>query len=126
MGMIVPAPVPPLPTCRAPVTVAPVATSRGTDPSIPLAVLVPSVASPLDLMGQMLLLQELAAARGEYSTPACVASAIFFGVTRVMTDIRRAELAAMGDWRRSGLCDQSCRSDGWHLGPSSDTAYITH
>jgi hypothetical protein len=71
VSTIMPPPVPPLSTYRAPVAVAPVAPRRGLDPWIPLAVQPAPIASPLDLMGQMLLLQQLAAARPRpQATPA--------------------------------------------------------
>jgi hypothetical protein len=57
----VPAYVPPV--AVPPVMVAPVPVSPGIDPWIPLAVRPAVVPSPLDLMTQMLVLQQLAAAR---------------------------------------------------------------
>ena len=80
LGTIVPAPVLGLPSYRAPVTVAPVtvepvAPRHGIDPSILLAGQPAPIARPSDFLEQMLLLQQLAAARREYTAPAGVAPA---------------------------------------------------
>lgn len=63
-GTPAPAPViPPMPLYAPPVYVAPGPTGRGIDPWIPLAVQPPPIANPNDLLGQLLLLQQLGAAR---------------------------------------------------------------
>lgn len=70
-------PVPPLTLYPAPVYIAPVPAGRGIDPWIPLAVRPPAVQSPLDVMTQLLLIQQLAAeARArQQQAPAYVAPA---------------------------------------------------
>ena len=62
------------PVYVAPVYVAPPAPrSGGIDPWIPLAGQPAPIARPSDFLGQMLLLQQLAAARSQYAAPAVVA-----------------------------------------------------
>jgi hypothetical protein len=69
---VYPAPVYPSPVYPAPIYVPPVSAPvhHGIDPWIPLAVRPAPIASPLDLMTQMILLEQLAAARPQPSAPA--------------------------------------------------------